>query len=200
MTSDELSSYKVFRDKDSKSYIRLYFNNVEDLRKVSAVDILFNENYRPVSNGNLYSFQRLKEEKDRAFDNGYEDGYAEGYTNGLSDSTKPLEDVTELENRIAELETEILEREEKAYKRGWFKHQQFVEQKEAERQAEEEKVRLEKSRRVAVGGGRKEALTAEQKAQIRSWHELGKSYREIEQLMGYKASHVTIGKVVKGEL
>lgn len=183
MTENIKDGYRVFTDKAGKKYIRLYFEEGEKLEKVSSVTVEFDGEFNDVKQGNLYSYQRLGEEKEKANTAGYEDGYEQGYADGLADKKQEIKKV-------------VLKRLKKAREEG---------RREGEEKARETMEKAVKEQREKVfepikGGGRKEALSSKQKDEIRSWRELGKSYREIEQLMGCGVSHVTIGKVVRGEL
>ena len=158
------------KDKEGKKYLRFYFED-DVVGGIEEVVIHFSEDVPVIKEGKLYSYKRLQQERENAYDSGYADGYSEG--------------VNESEEVVDVVDTADYD---KAFKDGY---------KQALADLEEKNLKQKKKLGVVKGKeGRKPSLSESERVEVLALRELGKSYREIGERFG--VSHQTIKHIVKG--
>lgn len=141
--------YKIAKDAIGDKYIRLYMDD-EKLDGISEVNVIFDPSFKRVMAGNLYSYQRLKRDKEKAYDSGWGDGYGEGLSDG--------------ENGF-----------DAGFKEGYAKAIEDIAEKERQKALEKAQAR----QTVKGKEGRKSSLTDAQKAEIRVKKSQGASLRSL---------------------
>ena len=165
------------KDKEGKKYLRFYFED-DVIGGIEEVVIHFSEDVPAIKDGKLYSYKRLQQERESAYDSGYADGYSEG-----------MNELEEVVDTVAPGDTVDYK---KAFKDGYEQALADLEKKN-----KEQLLKQNKKLGVVKGKeGRKPSLSESERLEVLALRELGKSYREIGERFG--VSHQTIKHIVKG--